>query len=61
MLSGCLMAPMALVGPASHQDFHSFNYTQSGINTTANHIVKKSTGKTINLNMLLFCCRRKIK
>ena len=45
-LSGCFMAPLALIGPAS-SGFSTASLIQSGISTGANYIVKKSTGKTI--------------
>ena len=45
-LSGCFMAPMALIGPAA-SGFSTASIIQSGISTGANYIVKKSTGKTI--------------
>ena len=46
-LSGCFMAPMALIGPAT-SGFTTASIVQSGITTTANYMVKKSTGKTIS-------------
>jgi len=45
-LSGCFMAPMALIGPAA-SGFSTASIIQSGISTGANYMVKKSTGKTI--------------
>lgn len=50
-LSGCFMAPMALVGPAA-SGFSTASIVQSGITTTAGYIVKKSTGKTISQHAL---------
>ena len=46
LLSGCFMAPMALVGPAM-SGFSTASIIQSGLSTGANYMVKKSTGKTI--------------
>ena len=46
LLSGCFMAPMALVGPAM-SGFSTASIIQSGVTTGANYMVKKSTGKTI--------------
>ena len=46
-LSGCFMAPMALIGPAA-SGFSTASLIQSGVTTTANYMVKRSTGKTIN-------------
>ena len=47
LLSGCYMAPMALLGPAT-SGFSTASIIQSGVTTTANYMVKKSTGKTIS-------------
>ena len=46
-LSGCFMAPMALIGPAT-SGFTTASILQSGATTTVNYMVKKSTGKTIS-------------
>ena len=46
MLSGCFVAPMALLGPAT-SGFSTASIIQSGVTTGANYLVKKSTGKTI--------------
>jgi len=46
-LSGCFMAPMALIGPAT-SGFSTASIIQSGVTTGANYMVKKSTGKTIS-------------
>jgi len=51
MLSGCFMAPMALIGPAT-SGFTTASIVQSGFTTGANFIVKKSTGKTITQHAL---------
>ncbi len=45
-VSGCFMAPLALVGPAT-SGFSTASLIQSGVTTGANYMVKKSTGKTI--------------
>lgn len=45
-LTGCFMAPMALIGPAT-SGFTTASLIQSGVTTTASYMVKKSTGKTI--------------
>ena len=47
MLSGCFMAPMALIGPVS-SGFTSASIIQSGVSTGASYLVKRSTGKTIS-------------
>ena len=46
LLSGCFMAPMALIGPAT-SGFSTASIIQSGVTTSANYMVKKSTGKSI--------------
>ena len=47
LLSGCFMAPMALVGPVM-SGFSTASIIQSGLSTGAGYMVKKSTGKTIS-------------
>ena len=47
VLSGCFMAPMALIGPVT-SGFSTASLIQSGVSTTANYMVKRSTGKTIS-------------
>ena len=46
LLTGCFMAPMALIGPAT-SGFTTASLVQSGISTGASYLVKKSTGKSI--------------
>ena len=46
MLSGCYMVPMALIGPAT-SGFTTASLIQSGATTTANFVVKQTTGKTV--------------
>ena len=46
MLSGCFMAPLALIGPVT-SGFSTASIIQTGVTTGANYMVKKSTGKTI--------------
>ena len=46
LLSGCFMAPLALIGPAT-SGFSTASIIQSGVTTSANYMVKKSTGKSI--------------
>jgi len=45
-VSGCFMAPMALIGPAT-SGFTTASILQSGVTTGAGYLVKKSTGKSI--------------
>ena len=47
MLSGCFMAPLALVGPVT-SGFSTASIVQAGVSTGANYMVKKSTGRTIS-------------
>ena len=46
MLTGCFMAPLALIGPAT-SGFSTASLIQAGVSSGANYMVKKSTGKTI--------------
>ena len=46
MLSGCFMAPLALIGPVT-SGYSTASLIQAGVSTGANYMVKKSTGKTI--------------
>ena len=45
-LSGCFMGPMALIGPVT-SGWSTASIVQSGATTSANYLVKRSTGKTI--------------
>ena len=45
-MSGCFMAPLALLGPVS-SGFSTASLIQSSVTTGANYMGKKSTGKTI--------------
>ena len=45
-LSGCFMAPLALVGPVT-SGFSTASIIQAGVSSGASYMVKKSTGKTI--------------
>ena len=45
-VSGCFMAPLALIGPAA-SGFSTASLIQSGVTSGANYMVKKSTGKSI--------------
>ena len=47
LMSGCYMVPLAFIGPAS-SGFTASSILQSAIATTANHMVKKTTGKTFS-------------
>ncbi len=47
LLSGCVVAPMALIGPMT-SGFSTASLIQSGLTSSASYMVKKSTGKTIS-------------
>ena len=46
MLSGCFMAPLALIGPAT-SGFSTASLIQAGVSSGANYMVKRGPGKTI--------------
>ena len=46
LLTGCFVAPLALVGPIT-SGFSTASLAQSGFTSAANYMVKKSTGKSI--------------
>ena len=50
-LSGCFMAPLALLGPAT-SGFSTASLIQSGVTSGANYVVRKSTGKTITEHVI---------
>ena len=50
-LSGCIVAPLALIGPAT-SGFSTASIIQAGVSSGANYVVKKSTGKTISEHAL---------
>ena len=50
-VSGCFMAPLAFIGPAT-SGFSTASLIQSGVSTGANYVVKKSTGKTITEHVM---------
>ena len=47
LLSGCFMAPLALIGPVT-SGYSTASLIQAGVSTGANYMVKKSTGRTIS-------------
>ena len=51
MTSGCFVAPIALIGPAT-SGFSTASIIQAGVSTGANYVVEKSTGKTIGQHAL---------
>jgi len=50
-VSGCFMAPMALIGPAA-SGFSTASLIQSGVSTGASYMVKKTTGKSISEHVM---------
>ena len=58
-VSGCFMAPLALIGPAA-SGFSTASIIQSGVSTGANYMVKKSTGKTIAEHVIVIVNREDI-
>ena len=50
-LSGCFMAPLALIGPVT-SGFSTASIIQAGVGSGASYMVKKSTGKTIGEHAL---------
>ena len=51
VVSGCFMAPMALIGPIS-SGFTTASIVQAGVSNGASYLVKRSTGKTISEHAL---------
>ena len=47
IVSGCYMVPLALIGPAT-SGFTASSIMHAAITTTANHMVKKTTGKSFS-------------
>ena len=58
-VSGCFMAPLAFIGPAT-SGFSTASIIQSGITTGANYMVKRSTGKTIAEHVVVVINRKDI-
>jgi hypothetical protein len=47
LMSGCYMVPLAFIGPAT-SGFTATSMMQAAVTSSANHIVKKTTGKTFS-------------
>ena len=47
LMSGCYMLPLALIAPAT-SGFTTSSIMQAAVTSSANHIVKKTTGKTFS-------------
>ena len=50
-VSGCFMAPLALIGPAT-SGFSTASIIQAGVSSGASYVVQKSTGKTISEHVI---------
>ena len=47
LVSGCYMVPLAFIGPAT-SGFTTSSMMQAAISTSANHVIKKATGKSFS-------------
>ena len=50
-LSGCFMAPLALIGPMS-SGFTTASIVQSGVTTGASYIIKQASGKSVSEHVM---------
>ena len=50
-LSGCFMAPLALIGPMS-SGFTTASIVQSGVTTGASYIIKQASGKSVSEHIM---------
>ena len=50
-LSGCFMAPLALIGPMS-SGFTTASIVQSGVTTGASYIIKQTSGKSVSEHVM---------
>jgi len=50
-LSGCFMAPMALIGPAA-SGFTTASIVQSSLTSGAGYLIKQSTGKSVGEHVI---------
>ena len=50
-LSGCFMAPLALIGPVS-SGFTTASIVQSGVTTGASYIIKQTSGKSVSEHVI---------
>ena len=51
LMSGCYMVPLAFIGPAT-SGFTTSSIMQAAVTSTANHMVKKTTGKTFSEHVI---------
>ena len=47
LMSGCYMVPLAFIGPAT-SGFTTSSMMQAAISSSANHMIKKATGKSFS-------------
>ena len=50
-LSGCFMAPLALIGPMS-SGFTTASIVQSGVTSGASYIIKQASGKSVSEHVM---------
>ena len=50
-LSGCFMAPLALIGPVS-SGFTTASIIQSGVTSGASYVIKQTSGKSISEHVI---------
>ena len=50
-LSGCFMAPLALIGPMS-SGFTTASIIQSGVTSGAGYIIKQTSGKSVSEHVI---------
>ena len=51
VMSGCFMAPLALIGPMS-SGFTTASIVQSGVTTGASYIIKQASGKSVSEHIM---------
>ena len=51
LVSGCYMVPLAFIGPAT-SGFTTTSIMQAAVTSSANHMVKKTTGKTFSEHVI---------
>ena len=51
LMSGCYMVPLAFIGPAT-SGFTTTSIMQAAVTSSANHMVKKTTGKTFSEHVI---------
>ena len=51
LMSGCYMVPFAFIGPAT-SGFTTSSMMQAAVTSSANHMIKKTTGKTFSEHVI---------